>query len=70
MLELFPDTTRIEGESLVIGGVAAPELVRRFGSPLLVYDELTLRARARAYRASAPDALVCSARKRSRMSRC
>jgi diaminopimelate decarboxylase len=58
VLELFPDTARIDGSALTIGGVAAAELVRGYGSPLLVYDEETLRARARAYRAAAPQALV------------
>src|ERR1700693_3280280 len=59
MLELFPDTARIEAGGLSIGGLTAAELVGDFGSPLLVYDEATLRAQARAYRAAAPDAFVC-----------
>jgi diaminopimelate decarboxylase len=59
VLELFPTTARVERGLLSVGGVAATDLVREFGSPLLVYDEATLRARARAYRAAAPDALVC-----------
>jgi diaminopimelate decarboxylase len=58
VLELFPDTARIDGGSLSIGGIAAAELVRAHGSPLVVYDEATLRARAQAYRHSAPEALV------------
>ncbi len=36
----------------------ATELAKRFGTPLVVYDEETLRNQARAYRAAAPDALV------------
>jgi len=59
MLELFPDGTRIDGDELVIGGIAAQELVASHGSPLLVYDEATLRACARAYRDAAPEALIC-----------
>jgi len=59
MLELFPDGTRIDGGALIIGGIAAEQLVDLHGSPLLVYDEATLRARARSYRRAAPDALVC-----------
>ncbi len=59
MLELFPDGTRIDGDELVIGGIPAEELVRSHGSPLLVYDEATLRACARAYRGAAPEALIC-----------
>ena len=59
MLELFPDTARIEGGALVLGGVAAGELVAAHGSPLVVYDEATLRGAARAYREAAPGAVVC-----------
>jgi len=59
MLELFPDTARVEAGVLSIGGIRADELVRAHGTPLVVYDEETIRARARAYRAAAPDARVC-----------
>ncbi len=59
MLELFPDTAAIEGGLLTIARIPAAELVRAHGSPLVAYDEATLRARARAYRAAAPGALVC-----------
>src|SRR5262249_45215852 len=59
VLALFPDTARVERGQLELGGVAASELVRTHGSPLLVYDEATLRAQARAYRAAAPTATVC-----------
>ena len=58
VLALFPDTARIDGGALVLGGVPAAELVRAHGSPLVVYDEATLRATARAYREAAPDAFV------------
>ena len=58
VLELFPDTARIDGGSLSIGGIAAVDLVRKHGTPLVVYDEATLRARARAYREAAPHAAV------------
>jgi diaminopimelate decarboxylase len=44
---------------LTIGGVAACDLAREYGTPLLVYDTATLRNRARAYRDAAPDAFVC-----------
>ena len=44
---------------LSLGGIHAAELVAAHGSPLVVYDEATLRANARAYRAAAPDAFVC-----------
>jgi diaminopimelate decarboxylase len=58
MLALFPDSARIERGGLVVGGVEASALTRRFGTPLVVYCEQTLRARARAYRAAAQDADV------------
>ena len=58
VLELFPDTARIEGGDLTVGGIPAAELVRAHGSPLVVYDEATLRARARAYKDAAPSATI------------
>jgi diaminopimelate decarboxylase len=58
VLELFPDSARVEDGELVIGGVAATALAREHGTPLLVYCEATLRAQARAYRDAAPGALV------------
>jgi len=58
MLELFPDGTRVHGGTLSIGGLAATDLAHEFGTPLVVYDEATLRARARAYRTAAPDVFV------------
>ncbi len=58
VLELFPDTARIDNGSLSVGGIAAVDLVREHGSPLVVYDEATLRARAQAYREAAPHAAV------------
>jgi diaminopimelate decarboxylase len=48
MLELFPDSAAIDRGELKIGGVRATELAERFGTPLFVYCEETLRARARA----------------------
>ena len=56
--ELLPDSARVENGELVLGGVRASELVREFGTPVVVYDEETLRANARAYRDAAPDALI------------
>ena len=55
---LLPDGASIAGSDLVLGGVTASGLARRFGTPLVVYDEATLRAQARAYRTSAADALI------------
>jgi diaminopimelate decarboxylase len=48
MLELFPDGAAVVGGDLHLGGVAASELAERFGTPLVVYCEETLRNRARA----------------------
>ena len=58
LLELFPETAKVDDGKLVLGGVGASELVREHGSPLVVYDERTLRAQARAYTTAAPGALV------------
>jgi diaminopimelate decarboxylase len=56
--DLLPDTARFEDGELSLGGVLASVLAREFGTPLVVYDEATLRAQARAYLAAAPGALV------------
>jgi diaminopimelate decarboxylase len=58
VLELFPESARIEGGELTLGGVPASRLAAEHGTPLLVYCEETVRAQARAYRAAAPGALV------------
>ena len=56
---LFPDTARRRGRR---ARARRADRVRRssreYGSPLVVYDEATLRAQARAYRAAAPEAVV------------
>ncbi len=56
--DLFPDTVATDGAMLTLGGVSAAELVAEFGSPLVVMDEATVRASARAYRETAPEALI------------
>ncbi len=56
--ELLPDTAAIEYGELSLGGIRASELTREFGTPVVVYDEATLRARAREYTAAAPGALI------------
>ncbi len=48
-MSVLPDTARVVDGRLRIGGVAASELAARFGTPLYVYCEHTLRARARTY---------------------
>ena len=57
-LDLFPDSAGLEGGGLTIGGAGATALAEEFGTPLVVYCEATLRARAQAYRRAAPDALA------------
>ena len=56
--DLLPDSAAVEDGELVLGGIRASELAREFGTPVVVYDEATLRAQAQAYLAAAPDALV------------
>jgi diaminopimelate decarboxylase len=58
VLELLPETARIEEGELSIGGVAASRLAEEHGTPLVVYCERTIRAQVRAYRDAAPGALV------------
>jgi diaminopimelate decarboxylase len=50
MLELFPLSAATDGDRLTLGGLNAVELAERFGTPLVVYCEETLRAQARALR--------------------
>ena len=52
MLELFPDSARIEGGELELGGIPASGLADRFGTPLYVYCEQTVRRQARSFRAA------------------
>ncbi len=52
MLELFPDSARVDGAEVSLGGVSMGALAGEFGTPLVVYCEATLRARARALRAA------------------
>ena len=48
---LWPQTAaRTADGQLAIGGVALPRLAAEFGTPLYIYDEETLRARARRFR--------------------
>jgi diaminopimelate decarboxylase len=59
MLDLFPDTALVEDGLLAVGGCSTEALAAEFGTPLVVYCERTLRARAQAYvRSAPPDALV------------
>ncbi|MFL5964795.1 MAG: diaminopimelate decarboxylase [Gaiellaceae bacterium] len=58
LADLLPDTARVEDGELVLGGVRSSELAREFGTPVVTYDDATLRAQARAYLAAAPGALI------------
>jgi diaminopimelate decarboxylase len=58
VLELFPESARVEDGELTLGGVPASRLAAEHGTPLLVYCEQTIRAQVRAYREAAPGALV------------
>ncbi|MCY7303204.1 MAG: hypothetical protein LH654_09255, partial [Thermoleophilia bacterium] len=44
VLGLFPDSARIEGADLTIGGLTTDEHPAELATPLLVYSEETLRA--------------------------
>ena len=58
VLELLPETARIEDGELLLGGVRATELAGEHGTPVLVYCEHTIRTQVRAYCEAAPGALV------------
>lgn len=48
---LWPVTAEIDDAGrLAIGGLALPDLAARFGTPLYVYDEQTIRDQCRAYK--------------------
>ena len=49
-MPVLPDTAVVEAGRLCVGGAALSDLACEHGTPLHVYDEATLRARARAYR--------------------
>jgi diaminopimelate decarboxylase len=53
VLDLFPASAHVAHGELHLGGLTAAELAERFGTPLVVYCEETLRAQARAVRAAA-----------------
>ena len=57
-MDLFPDTAGVQDGHLSVAGVRAATLAEEHGTPLLVLCADTIRARARAYRKAAPDALV------------
>jgi diaminopimelate decarboxylase len=58
MLALFPGGTRVAAGVLELDGIPTTDLAERFGTPLVVYAEAALRARARLFQRAVPDALV------------
>lgn len=44
---LLPDTALVTSDDVLVGGVSLRDLAERFGTPLFVYDEATLRSRCR-----------------------
>ncbi len=52
VLGLFPDSATVAGADLTLGEVPAAALAKEFGTPLVVYCERTLRARARSLKAA------------------
>ena len=56
MLGLFPASAEIGGNELRLGGLGASELAERFGTPLVVLCERTIRERARNFAAAVPGA--------------
>ncbi|HJS20725.1 MAG TPA: diaminopimelate decarboxylase [Anaerolineales bacterium] len=51
-LNLFPDSTSIENDSLSIAGQDLASLADRYGTPLYIYDRATLDASAAEYRSA------------------
>ena len=58
MLALFPSTARISDGELEVGGVGVAALAERFGTPLVVYCERTIRERAQLFARAAPGARI------------
>src|ERR671920_1099544 len=51
LLSLFPPSSAVDADGmLLLGGCRAAALAEEFGTPVLVFDEPALRARAREYR--------------------
>ena len=50
MLKLFPLKTRVNRDHLIIGGCDTVSLAKEFGTPLYIFDEVTLRGKCSEYR--------------------
>jgi diaminopimelate decarboxylase len=55
---LLPDTAVVTATDIVVGGCSLTDLAATYGTPLFVYDEATLRARARAARGAFDDGVA------------
>ena len=51
-LALFPDSTRIQNDALFIGDQDLTSLANQYGTPLYIYDRLTLDAAVAEYRSA------------------
>jgi diaminopimelate decarboxylase len=64
---ILPETAQIQNGHLFVGGCDLVELAREFGTPLYLFDEATLRAKARSYiqafASRYPNVLLCYAAK-------
>lgn len=49
-LQLFPDTTKIESDSLHIGDLSLADLAEKYGTPLYVYDRASMDAAVTRYK--------------------
>jgi diaminopimelate decarboxylase len=48
-VNVLPESARVEGGRLVLGGIPAADLAAEFGTPLYVYCSQTLRQRSAAF---------------------
>jgi diaminopimelate decarboxylase len=53
-LDLFPETTKIENDTLTIAGLDLAALAGEYGTPLYLYDRATLDNAVAAYRSALP----------------
>jgi diaminopimelate decarboxylase len=64
---ILPETAQIENGHLFVGGCDVVELARAFGTPLHLFDEATVRSKARSYSEAFgcryPSVLLCYAAK-------
>jgi diaminopimelate decarboxylase len=58
MLALFPPDASVENGVLTLDGLPTTDLAERFGTPLVVYSEGSLRERARLFRRAVGEGLV------------